>query len=115
MPTPTISIADLDEGKTAAVKIEDVDVLICNVEGQFYAVHAQCSHARQSLVAGKLRGHQLSCPLHGARFDVRTGACLAAPAQRPIASFPVTLEGGKVCVEMTGVDAPAKPKFGPIY
>lgn len=115
MPVPTISIADLDEGQSVGLKIDGVDVLICNVEGQFYAVHGQCSHARQSLAAGKMRGFQLSCPLHGARFDVRTGACLAAPAQRPIASFPVTLEGGKVCVELTQLDAPAKPKFGPIY
>lgn len=112
--TPAISIADLDEGDTTSVNIDGVEVLICNVEGQFYAVHAQCSHARQSLVTGRLRGFQLSCPLHGARFDVRTGECLAAPAQRPIASFPVTIDGGKVCVEMTGVEAPAKPKFGPI-
>jgi 3-phenylpropionate/trans-cinnamate dioxygenase ferredoxin subunit len=85
------------------------------VEGQFYAVHGQCSHARQSLATGKLRGFTLSCPLHGARFDVRTGACLAAPAQRPITSFPVTLEGGKVCVDISGVEAAPKPKFGPIY
>ena len=114
MPVATISIADLAEGDTTALKIDGVDVIICNVEGQFYAVHGQCSHARQSLATGKLRGHQLACPLHGARFDVRTGACLAAPAQRPIASFPVTLEGGKVCVEVGDVAGPPRPKFGPI-
>ena len=114
VPTPTISIADLGEGRSTSVMLNGVDVLICHVEGQFYAVHARCSHARQSLAAGKLRGFQLSCPLHGARFDVRTGECLAAPARKPIASFPVTLEGGKVWVEMTGVDEPAKPKYGPI-
>ena len=53
-----------------------------------------------SLSGGKLRGHAISCPLHGARFDVRTGECLAAPASQPIKSFPVTLEGGKVLVAL---------------
>ena len=115
MPTPVLAIADLDEGQSACIRVDGVDVLVCLVEGQFYALHAQCSHARQSLATGKLRGFELTCPLHGARFDVRTGACLAAPAQRPITCFPVTLEGGKVCVEVTGVEAAAKPKFGPIY
>ncbi len=112
--TPVMPIASLAEGQTALVKVNEVEVLVCHVEGQFYAIHAQCSHARQSLAAGKLRGHQIACPLHGARFDVRTGACLAAPAQKPVASFPVMLEGGKVCVQVGEVDRPPKPKFGPI-
>lgn len=102
MAIPTISMAELGEGEGVSLKIDGVDVLICQVEGQFYAVHGRCSHAGQSLAGGKLKGFQLSCPLHGARFDVRTGACLAAPAQQPIATFPVTLEGGKVWVEVSG-------------
>ncbi len=99
--TPTISIADLGEGQAALLKVAGVDVLLCHVEGGFYAVHGQCSHARQSLAAGRLRGFEITCPLHGARFDVRTGACLAAPAQIPIQRFPVQIENGKVCVDVT--------------
>lgn len=100
MATPCMSMADLSEGQTACVTVDGVEVLIAHVEGQFYAVQAHCSHARQSLAGGRLRGFQISCPLHGARFDVRDGACLAAPAQKPLASFPVRLEAGKVCVEV---------------
>jgi len=98
--TPTISIAALGEGETIVVRAGGAEVLLCNVQGQFYAVDAQCSHARQTLATGRLRGYQISCPLHGARFDVRTGACTAAPATRPIRSFPVFIEGGKVCVQV---------------
>lgn len=100
MLTPTISIAALGEGETTVVQVAGTEILLCNVEGQFYAVDAQCSHARQTLATGRLRGHQISCPLHGARFDVRTGACTAAPAKRPIRSFPVLIEAGKVCVQV---------------
>ena len=114
MTNVTISMADLDEGESTSMKVDGVDVLVCHVEGQFYAIHAQCSHARQSLVNGKLRGFQIICPLHAARFDVRTGACLAAPAQHPIKTFPVTMDAGRVCIEVSGVEAPPKPKFGPI-
>ena len=100
MLTPTISIAALGEGETTVVRVADKEILVCNVDGQFYAVDAQCSHARQTLATGRLRGYQISCPLHGARFDVRTGACTAAPAKRPIRSFPVLIEAGKVCVQL---------------
>jgi len=101
MTTVKISMADLDEGESTGIKVDGMDVLVCHVEGQFYALHAQCSHARQSLVKGKLRGFQLVCPLHGARFDVRTGACSAGPAQEPIKSFPVTMEAGRVCIDVS--------------
>ena len=64
-------------------------------------------------LCGRLRGHSISCPLHGARFDVRTGACLAAPARRPIQSFPVTIEGGKVCVDVTAFEGTGQHQGGP--
>ncbi len=101
---PVLSISALAEGGHVAVKVESeqgpIEVIICLVEGQFHAIHAQCSHARQSLATGRLRGFEISCPLHGARFDIRTGACTAAPAQRPIASFPVLVEAGRIFIDI---------------
>ena len=91
-------MAALAEGDLVACRVDGVDVLICQVRGSYYAVSNLCSHAGQALSGGKLNGHVISCPLHGAQFDVRTGKCLAAPATQPINSFPVTLEGGKVFV-----------------
>ncbi len=93
-------MAALGEGDSHMVQVAGQRILVCLVEGQFYAVAGTCSHAGQSLATGKLRGFEVSCPLHGARFDVRSGACTAAPAQSPIQRFPVVLEGGKVCVEI---------------
>lgn len=91
-------MAALGEGDMAVCQVDGVELLICQVRGSYYAVSNHCSHAGQTLAGGKLRGHTISCPLHGATFDVRTGECLAAPATRPIKSFPVTLERGKVLV-----------------
>ena len=100
MATPVMAMADLGEGQSVCVRVQGLEVLVSQVHGQFYAVHAQCSHAAQSLAYGKVRGTQVSCPLHGAKFDIRTGACLAAPAQTPLKSFPVFIEAGKVCIEI---------------
>ncbi len=99
MPRATLPMAALSDGGTALLKADGIDILVCCVAGQYYAVDGHCSHAKQKLISGRLRGFEISCPLHGARFDVRTGACTAAPATQPIKRFPVTLEGGKVCID----------------
>ncbi len=112
--TPVASQADLSDGEMIACNVDGVDVLLCRVDGEYYAVSNRCSHAQQVLVTGKLRGHVINCPLHGARFDVRDGRCLAAPASQPIKTFPVTLQGGKVNVTVTAADRPARPRFGPL-
>jgi 3-phenylpropionate/trans-cinnamate dioxygenase ferredoxin subunit len=112
---PVISMAALADGEMIACDVEGVDVLLCRVDGQHYAVSNHCSHARQALATGKLKGYEISCPLHGARFDVRDGRCLAAPASRPIPTFEVTLEAGKVHVTVDPEkDLPPKPSFGPM-
>jgi naphthalene 1,2-dioxygenase ferredoxin component len=110
-----MAMTDLGDGEMAAREINGVSVLICRVDGRFYATSNVCSHASQRLVQGRLRGHELVCPLHGARFDVRDGRCLAAPATQPIKTFPVSLEGGRVHVQVSAEDRPPRPKFGPLY
>lgn len=91
-------LAALDEGEMVSVQVQGQPVLVCQVDGQFYALADRCSHASQALSRGRLKGFELRCPLHGARFDVRSGAALSAPATHGIATYPVLIEGGKVCV-----------------
>ncbi|MFW6092828.1 MAG: Rieske (2Fe-2S) protein [Pseudomonadota bacterium] len=95
----------LHDGGVTACRLDGVEVLICRVDGRYFAVSNRCSHAEQALHTGRLRGCELTCPLHGARFDVRDGRCLRGPATTGIVSFPVTLEGGKVHV---AVDRPRR-------
>ncbi len=107
-----LSIASVVEGDMIPCEVDGVKVLVCQVDGQFYALHNECSHARQALHSGVLSGHQVRCPLHGGRFDVRTGACLGPPATLPVAAFPVQLEMGKVHVDVSGHQPQARPRFG---
>jgi nitrite reductase/ring-hydroxylating ferredoxin subunit len=95
---PLMSIAALRDGQMIAREVGGVSVLVCRIDGQYYAMANTCSHARQRLDHGKLKGYEVVCPLHGARFDIRSGQCRAAPATQAIRTFPVTLQGGKVYV-----------------
>jgi 3-phenylpropionate/trans-cinnamate dioxygenase ferredoxin subunit len=76
--------------------VDGVEILLCNIDGSFYAIENRCSHAASKLSNGRLRGHDISCPMHGARFDVRSGAPVAPPARTSVRTFEVILEAGKV-------------------
>jgi 3-phenylpropionate/trans-cinnamate dioxygenase ferredoxin subunit len=69
------------------VTVEGKCVLICRVEDRFYAISNTCSHNEQSLEGGRLSRTTISCPLHGARFELATGKQLNLPAVKPIATY----------------------------
>jgi nitrite reductase/ring-hydroxylating ferredoxin subunit len=110
---PLLPLAGVGDGSRHACTVDGVDVLVCGVAGGIYAVENRCSHAASRLDAGRLKGFELVCPLHGARFDIRDGRATAAPASRPIRTFEVILEGGKVNM-VAPAAAPTRPKFGPL-
>jgi len=99
---PVMPMTALGEGQMMACTVAGQELLIANVDGQYYALSNLCSHAGQRLSLGRLRGHELSCPLHRAAFDIRTGAPLSAPATESLKRYPVTLAGGKVNVTLPG-------------
>ena len=75
------------------------ELAVFKVDGVFYALAASCSHERASLLLGQVKGTEVSCPLHGARFDLATGRHLSLPAVRPVKSYAVKVENGKVYVQ----------------
>ncbi len=96
-------ITDVTEGKMKVVEIDDTRVLLCKVEGRICAIADVCTHDGGPLGDGDLDGHEIICPRHGARFDVRTGAVLSFPAIVSVDAYPVKIEGDTVLVD---VDAP---------
>lgn len=91
-------------------------LLVLQVAGKagevVHAVENRCSHATARLDGGELDGCHIICPLHGARFDVRDGACAGPPATQPIRSFPARIKGEDVEVAVPEKPPMAKPKFG---
>ena len=70
-----------------AAKINDTWVMVCHSNGRLFAVSAICSHQFKPLVNGRMRNCAISCPVHGARFSLETGAALDLPATKPIATY----------------------------
>ena len=75
-------------------------IALCNVDGEFFATTDVCSHDEASLSDGELFGHVVECPLHGARFDVRTGKALSLPAVYPVKTFEVRVLDGQLQVKV---------------
>jgi len=93
-------LSELPAGSKKAAKINDTWVLVCNVNGRLLAVSNICSHQAKPLMAGRVRNCKITCPVHGARFDLATGEALDLPATRPIDTYRVRVEDGWVEVEV---------------
>lgn len=92
---------DFPEGRPTVVEIDGQSLIICRVEGDFFALEDRCSHDDGELGSGELEGCELICPRHGARFDIRDGTVTAPPAIFPIDTFEVRVRHGEVFVELT--------------
>jgi 3-phenylpropionate/trans-cinnamate dioxygenase ferredoxin subunit len=91
-------VEDLPPGSRRAVDVDDVIIIVFNLNGEYYAIEDVCTHDYSSLDEGELDGDQIICPRHGARFNLKTGEALTAPAYEPIPTFPVRVEDGTVQV-----------------
>jgi nitrite reductase/ring-hydroxylating ferredoxin subunit len=87
-------LADLPDGELFAVDAPDGEpVCLVNVGGEIYALHDCCSHQEFPISAGALmQDGTIECPLHGARFDARTGRVREGPAVDDIAPYAVRVE-----------------------
>src|SRR6185312_16244218 len=90
---------DVAPGTTRRIIADEVELLLCNVDGKLYAIEDVCTHDGGPLDQGTLEGETVVCPRHGATFDVRTGDALTLPAVIPLMTFPVTIEGDDVYVD----------------
>lgn len=90
--------AELGPGQVRVVDADGTPIAVFNVDGSYYAIEDVCTHDGGELATGKFEGDEIECPRHGARFCVRTGEALCAPAWEPTATFPVRVENGVVQV-----------------
>jgi len=96
-----VDVAPVDAfpaGSRRAVDVDDVMIIVFNLGGEYYAIEDVCTHDYSSLDDGELDGDQIICPRHAARFNIKTGEALTAPAYEAIPTFPVRVEGGVVQV-----------------
>ena len=91
---------DIGPGQSRSVQVKDMRVAVFNVAGQFFALSNTCSHRGGSLAEGKVSSHEVTCPLHGAKFDLRTGERLGPPAFQGVARYRVRVTGSDVEIEL---------------
>jgi 3-phenylpropionate/trans-cinnamate dioxygenase ferredoxin subunit len=94
-------IDDLEVDAMTKVVIDGTEICLAHAEdGGFYAIADVCTHEEYSLSEGELWGLDVECPAHGSRFNLRTGAVTGLPAVVPARTYPVTLEGDDVYIEI---------------
>ena len=94
--------ADVPEGEARKIDAEPEAVALYKVGGEIFATQDRCTHGDWSLADGYLDAEVVECTLHWAKFCVRTGRALAAPAWEPLKTFPARIEGEDVLIDFDG-------------
>ena len=91
---------DLPPGQGKAVEVEGQEIALFNVDGVFYAIGGACTHRGGPLSEGSLDGTTVTCPWHGASFDLCTGKNLSPPAPQEVACYEVKVDEEGIQVEI---------------
>jgi 3-phenylpropionate/trans-cinnamate dioxygenase ferredoxin component len=93
-----VRVGELPLGNHRVVDVDGANVVVFNLGGEYFAIEDVCTHDGGQLTGGGVEGDQVVCPRHGARFCIRTGEALTAPAYEPVAKFPVRVQDGVIQV-----------------
>jgi nitrite reductase/ring-hydroxylating ferredoxin subunit len=96
MEIEVASTKDLMPGQMIGVEKEGKSLLIANVNGAYYAIGNTCTHMACSISDGTLNGDTVQCPCHGSTFNVKTGAVVKGPANKPEPTFILRVDGDRV-------------------
>jgi 3-phenylpropionate/trans-cinnamate dioxygenase ferredoxin subunit len=91
-------LEEIKEGELYAVEVDGEPVCLTKVEGQICAFTNNCTHISGPLNEGELEGCTLTCPWHGAQFDVRTGKVLRGPARQDLHTYSIKIEDETIFV-----------------
>ena len=99
-PQRACALSDVPEDGAIRVDLGGKPVCVARSGGEVFAILDVCSHADVALSEGDVEDGKIECWLHGSLFDLRTGEPSGLPATRPVPTFPVTVEGDDVLVQM---------------
>lgn len=105
MVTTSLKIkkSDVKEGQAKSFTFNEEKIVVCNVNGEYFAISDICSHDDGELVSGEgglVESCQIECPRHGARFDVKTGKATRMPAVASVPSYKVNVTGDELEIEI---------------
>ncbi len=103
MSTPTwvdaLSADELPSDDVIGVVVDGRDIALYTVGDAVYATDNICTHGQARLCDGFLEGHEIECPLHQGKFDVRDGRPMCEPVTEALRSYPVKVEGQRVFLQ----------------
>jgi nitrite reductase/ring-hydroxylating ferredoxin subunit len=91
---------DLAHGQGKKVEAGGKKIALFNVDGTYYAIDDACTHRGGPLSEGELSGNEVTCPWHGAIFDLKTGNTLGPPATKGVSRYNVRVSGESIEVEV---------------
>jgi naphthalene 1,2-dioxygenase system ferredoxin subunit len=103
MSATWIELAAVDaipEDDVIGIDAEGKSFALYQVDGEIYATDNICTHGNARLCDGFLEGHEIECPLHQGKFDIRNGKAMCAPLTEDVKIYPVKIEGTRVFVEV---------------
>ena len=89
---------DVPEDDVIGVDIAGKSIAVYRVEGEVFATDNLCTHGNARLCDGFLEGHEIECPLHQGKFDIRNGKAMCAPLTDDVKTYPIKIEGDRVFV-----------------
>lgn len=98
-----VKVARTDEipvGQAKLVEVGGNEIAIFNVQGSFHAIDNTCTHVGGPLCEGEIDGTEVTCPWHGAVFDVTSGEVLGPPAGQPVNRYNVRVDGPDIEIEV---------------
>lgn len=90
----------LEENRLHSVEVEGRQVVLVRQAEAVYALEDRCSHEEFPLSEGEVTGNQVTCALHGARFELATGRPKALPAVLPVKTYECRVDGDEVQVKL---------------
>ena len=92
--------SDLWDGAGTGVQVQGHDIALFRIGEAVYAIANLCTHGQARLCDGFVEGHEIECPLHQGRFDLRSGQPTCEPASEAVKTYPVRIAGGRVSVRL---------------
>ncbi len=91
--------SDLPPGNAMSVEVAGETVALFNIDGTYYAIGNTCAHRGGPLCEGDVEGSVVTCPWHGATYDITTGGVLTPPADQRVTSYKVQVDGDDIKIE----------------
>lgn len=94
------TVDELESGQAKLIEIEGNEIALINSGGEYYAIDNECSHIGGPLCEGEIDGSTVTCPWHGAQFDLKSGTPLSPPAEGSLMTYKVYVDGDSIKIEV---------------